>query len=464
MSAARKLNQDVLTRVWEIVNALPQRAAIAESDARLWVEEVISAHGEAAIWHAIRLNGFGGSEIGVLARNHAGQRADHQASAHDIVEGKLMRRAPLESTAHLRRGHENEEPHSLRFWAKYGAVRDQASFDALKNAQGQRQWMRYSPDDLVLMPLMLVQDDDGVFTARMTPGQMHRWLIDYKAPSKVEEGDEIAFQYACQLSQGAILCAENGVDLDGMMLSQFDWANWALKDDVITWDENLGRMVIEAGDHYWDYVLKGQVPGYIRKQEMPGTEEFAREHLTAAQMYASLAALASASDKRASEIKSLLVEPISGKRMGDQKISFGVGRPVLTLAAKQMMDREAVKKAFTASDLLACSSKTAVYDADAMAAYLRANDVDLKQFRKYDLDATKVYARAAEIGLDPDILVGEQLTLSPDKLLKEQMTAYIDQHYPLDQARRTPGDAQDTLGNDFADQASAAEQQEPPAD
>ena len=423
----------IATRVWAIVNALPHREAILESDARAWVDTVIELHGEAAIWHAIRLNGFGGSEIGVLVRNRAGIRADHQASAHDIVAGKLMRKAPTETSGHMTRGHENEEPHSKRFYAKYGAYRDQAAYDALKDAQGKRPWMRYSPDDVVQMPVSLELDASGAYFPSLRGGQMKRWLIDYKAPSKIDSSDEIAFQYACQLTQGAILCAETGVDLDGMMLSQFDWANWALKDDVIMWDQSVGQMVLDAGDTYWDYVRKGEVPDWIRTQEVTGMEAYSTEYLVAAEMFANLSALADASKKRADEIRKQILVPIDGKRLAGQKITFGLGSPVLVLGAKQMLDREAAMKLLTEEQINACSGK-AVYNADAMESHLRALGADMKPFRKPDLDATKVYALAADIGLDADALVAEQITLTTAKPIKEKMVDYINEHYPLSAA------------------------------
>lgn len=423
--------QQIIQRVWKIVDALPQRDLIASHDAKQWVADVVQAHGEMAVWHAIRLNGFGGSEIGVLVRNRMGVRADHQASAHDIVEGKLMRRAPLESSAHMQRGHENEEPHSRRFWTKYGAVRDLAAYDALKNATGQRPWMRYSPDDMVLMPLQAVLDDSGRLSTIETPGQMHRWLIDYKAPSKVEESDEIAFQYACQLTQGAILCAENDVSLDGMMLSQFDWANWALKDDVVAWDESLGLAVIEAGDFYWDMVMQGQVPAYVRKPQMEGVDQYTSRYLDAAQAYANLSSLADAAKKRADEIRAHLLQPISSMRLGDAKIDFGAGAPVLTVKSQKLLDKELTAKLLDERQLDACSSSKAAYDADAMAAFLRSQGENLKPFRKYELDASKVFALAADLGMDADALVAERIVLSPSKSIKAQMAAYIDEHYPV---------------------------------
>ena len=435
MNPRIKSTDEIVAKVWSLVDALPQRGAIAQSDANAWVDEVVILHGEAAIWHAIRLNGFGGSEIGVLVRNHAGVRADHQASAHDIVAGKLMRKAPTESSGPMTRGHENEEPHSRRFYNKYSAVRDLDAFEGLKAAQGSRPWMRYSPDDVVQMPVRLESNAAGGFyPSSRTNGQNHRWLIDYKAPSQIDVSDEVAFQYACQLSQGAILCAEAGIELDGMMLSQFDWANWALKDDVVMWDQSLGQMVLDAGSFYWDdYVLKGLVPHYIRKQEAVGLDAYKESYQVAAEMHASLSALADASKKRADEIRPLMLAPIKDRRVANEKITFGIeGSPVLKMAAKQMLDREAVEKLFTPEQRSACAAKgKLVYDEEKMADHLRGLGVDIKQFRKPDLDPVKVYAMALELGFDADQLVKEQITMAASEPIKKGMREYIDNHYPL---------------------------------
>lgn len=456
MSTLQNFNdcqQRIVRTVWELVDALPHRDVIADADARGWIEEVVNAHGEAAIWHAIRLNGFGGSEIGVLVRNFGGERADHQASAHNIVESKLMRRAPLESTCHLRRGHENEDSHAQRFWAKYSAVRDQKAYDALKEAKGRKPWMRYSPDDMVLMPMRTALNDDGQLIVVPTPGEAHRWLIDYKAPSAVEENAEIAFQYACQLTQGAILCAENSVPIVGMMLSQFDWANWALKDDVLNWDEDVGRAVMQAGSFYWDYVTRGEVPPYIFKKELQGVQEYTQQYIEAAQGFAALTSLADAAKKRADEVRALLAKPIEGVRLGAQKITFEQGAKVLTLSATKLLDRGATVAVFSDEQLAQCKGKALVYDADLMEAHLRALGTDMKPFREHDLDATKVYAMAAALGFDPDALVQERLTMSPDKVIKGQMAAYIDEHYPLSAFGPAPGTTHESNANGQEEEA-----------
>lgn len=433
MNPQNKQAAQITANVWSIVNALPHRAVIAESDARSWVEEVVHLHGEAAIWHAIRLNGFGGSEIGVLVRNRGGVRADHQASAHDIVAGKLMRKAPTESSGHMTRGHENEEPHARRFYVKYGASRDLEAYEALKAAQGKLPWMRYSPDDVVQMPVILLPDANGVYRPSLNHNQNQRWLIDYKAPSRIDADDEIAFQYACQLTQGAILCAESGIDLDGMMLSQFDWANWQLKDDAVLWDESLGELVIDAGDFYWQHVLRGEVPAFIRTPELEGTDGLKTTYAEVAEMFANVKALEAAAKDRADELRKILLAPVDGKKFAGQKITFSNAGETMTMSAKRMLDRELVAKVFNEEQMMAVSSKTG-YNADAMARVLRDLNVDTKQFRTYELDSVKVYAKAAEMGFDADALITEQITMAPAKAIKEQMVDFINQNYPLSAA------------------------------
>ena len=345
-----------------------------------------------------------------------------------------MRKAPTETSGHMTRGHENEEPHARRFYVKYGASRDEQAFEALKAAQGKRAWMRYSPDDVVQMPVVLRPDANGVFRPSLNHGKPLRWLIDYKAPSRIEESDEIAFQYACQLTQGAILCAETGIDLDGMMLSQFDWANWQLKDDAVLWDQSLGELVLDAGDFYWQHVLSANVPSYIRTPELDGVDGLKSTYAAAAEMFANVSALAAAAKLRADEIRKVLLSPVEGTKLAGQKITFSMAGETMTMSGKRMLDREMAVKVFTEEQLLAVSSKTG-YDADAMARVLRELNVDTKQFRTYELDSVKVYAKASELGFDADALVVEQITMAPAKAVKQQMVDFIDQNYPLSAAQ-----------------------------
>lgn len=422
----------LIKRVWAAVNALPHREVIRTEDARTWIDQVVGQHGEAALWHAARLNGFGGSEIGVLMRNHQGARADHGMSAREIVASKLMRRAPLDDTAHLRRGHENEAFHAQRFWAKWGAVRDERAFQALSSTKGQHPWMRYSPDDLVRMPVKLVRRDDQVRLVRTAKPLL--WLIDYKAPSQVDQADKVAFQYTAQLHQGAILCAEADMDLDGMMLSQFDWANWALKDDVVQWEPHLGQDLLEAGDHYWEFVLRAELPSYVVTPLWEQNADYTEKMMDTARMYAALSALSDAAKERADDLRKHLLQPIADVRLGNAKIEFvdadQNGR-LLTLAATKVLDKALAQEIFTPEQLESCEKGDKELDTQAMERYLKGQGVDMAQFKKRKLDADKVFSLAAQLDMDPQRLVKEQMVLRVAPPVRESMRNYLAEAYPL---------------------------------
>ncbi|MDM7322433.1 MAG: hypothetical protein P3W87_003935 [Gammaproteobacteria bacterium] len=421
---------DISSRVWSIVQALPQREAIDESDAKAWVEEVVARYGDQALWHAKRLEGFGGSEIGALVRNYHGVRAAHH-SAHDIVEEKLMRRVPTVPKSHLVRGLEHEPVHAEYFARKWSARRDEEAYEALKQAKGSHPWMRYSPDDVVRMPAELVQTEDGRLVLQRSK-QESLWLIDYKAPSHVTDTPVIPFQYSAQLHQGAILCAETGIDIDGMMLSQFNWEQWALKDDIVLWDENLGRLILEAGDHYWDYVLRGEVPAYVQNPVWTPAPEYIQSHQEVAHQYALLKALSDAAAERAEALRAQILEPLEGCRLSGQRIEFVAPNDQskkLTVSANRVLDKEAVARLLTPEQMQLCEKKDKAtdWDVDAMVQYLTEAGVDVNAFRRRKLDADKVFALMESLGLDAEQVVREQVILRVAPTYKEQMREYVAQ-------------------------------------
>ncbi|CAN7370065.1 hypothetical protein [Variovorax sp. LjRoot178] len=414
---------EINKKVWSLVDALPQRDLIELSDARQWIGRVVELHGEQAIWHAIRLNGFGGSEIGVLVRNQHGVRADHMASAHDIVLGKLMRKIPDETNEHMTRGHENEEPHSRKFYKKYGAHRDLEAFGILSKAQGSLPWMRYSPDEVAMLPSKVLAATRPMAVER----PMSRWLIDYKAPSKIEEDDEIHFQYGCQLAQGAILCEENGVEIHGLMLSQFDWAGWRLKDDVVEVGEELKHLVREAGNWAWNCVMTKQVPPYVRTPVLTDSEGFVAKHVDLAERLANVSALSKAADARAQELRAELLVGLDGRKLDGCKIVLpGAG----ALTANLKIDTEKLQAELKPEQLSKVTKKDG-YDSAAMARHLKSLGVDLKQFKADKIDADKLAEHADSFGIDLEAYMAEQHVFKIDKPIKEEMERYIDTHFPL---------------------------------
>ena len=413
---------DVTTKaVWAIIDRLPQRGAIVEADARAWVGEVVARYGDLATWHATRAGGFGGSQIGALVRNFAGQRADHEQSAHDIVAGALLRKTPDEPNGHMRRGIAFEDMHRRWFHEKYGATRDERGFKALSTGVGAKTWMRYSPDDLVFVP------------QRETGAPMLRKLIDYKAPSQVDQSGSVAFQYVCQLHMGRLVCESNGVHVDAMQLSQFDWANWQLKDDDVPLVPGLDELLVQAGEHYWSFVLRGEIPTYVRKERLPDEQAMQEKLNEPAARLAYLKAIVSTLGKKVKEVEMEVLPEL-------QKVHFGATRlklEGLSFSASPVFDEELVRALVPAKlseEQLASvplkGGSTKRYDEDAMLAALRGLQVDVKQFLKPgNLDAEVLYQVLCDAGIDADALMGEQLRASVDKKLSEQVSAWVDRNF-----------------------------------
>lgn len=420
-TASAPNTEEIKARCLKIIDGFRHRDAIREDDVREWVSTVVGEHGEAATWHATRAGGFGGSDIGILVRNFEGFRADHQASAHDIVASKLLRSVPTEETCDMRRGHANEPRHAEFYYAKYGARRDQEAFDRLTKATGLRSWMRYSPDDVILQPALAPNQKLGGLKAR-------RLLIDYKAPRRVEEDESIAFQYSCQLHQGAMICAAAGIHLDGLQLSQFDWAGWELKDDYVAYDTDLARMILVAGDHYYDHVRRGEVPSYIMTPELEDSASYVAKYGLKAQSLAQISAMAKAFTKEAEAIAEELKGGLKGVRLAGRRLNMGD----LTVSAVALVDHDAVAKLLTAEEAKQMRKKSSdvSYDVDAMVAKLRELNVDVKAFRKHKIDGEKAFALLVDKGHDAEQLIVEQIRMGVSNFLTEQAKDLVASTYP----------------------------------
>lgn len=405
-----------LTRlVWEKVDALPQRGAIVEADARAWVDGVVGEYGELALWHATRAGGFGGSQIGGLVKNFMNERADHDQSAHDIVAGALLRKMPDEPNGHMRRGVAMEPQHRRWFHEKYGSRRDEQGFALLSKSVGPRSWMRYSPDDLAFM------EGPG--------GKEGRILIDYKAPSSVDQGAAVAFQYTCQLHMGRMVCEHVGLPVDGLLLSQFDWANWALKDDDVPMIAELDDLIVKAGDHYWDYVLRGELPKYVRKERLEH-EEALRERLGPKSiMLARLKAMASVIDGHVKKLEEQVKPEIAKFRLGRSKVLLdGISYSATPKFTEASVLEKLPVEVFEAIPL--AGNATKAYDDKAMLKKLKELNVDVKQFAKPgSVDSELLYDALVEHGVDADALMGEQLTGRLDTKLVADVKTFFEREF-----------------------------------
>jgi len=100
---------DVKKELFKIIAAVPQIGVIELDHAMAWVEELIKCPVKAIfgeehmLWHAKRLNGIGGSEIGTIVA-HRFDYDDPFTTRMDIIRDKLMMTPPTEFSEHTLRG------------------------------------------------------------------------------------------------------------------------------------------------------------------------------------------------------------------------------------------------------------------------------------------------------------------------------------------------------------------------
>ncbi|WP_042882887.1 hypothetical protein [Cupriavidus necator] len=435
-SALQQLRRQLVAQL----DRLPQRDAIDLADANQWIDYVIATMPHEAPWHMTRAGGIGGSEIGGLVRNYLGHRADFMFSAHDWAMEKLLKKVPTPTTPAMLRGKEYEDNHRGRFYQQFGTNRDAVAYGKLAKAQGTRPWMRYSPDDLVVLPRQTMETAAGEVLVQ------GRYLTDYKSPTSVDESEAVSFQYTAQLHQGAILCAEQGIRINGAILSQFDWANWRLRNDFVPIRPELCDLIRETGDHYWACVLRGEIPPYIRAQRME-IEDAQREAWAphAARIARQLALSKALGDAAEAERKRLVTGlELSTRRFGGERLVFAGD---LSVTASASINLEKARELLGEAVLSTCTKKASgkpKYDTEKMVAFLTEQRVGLDQFIVPSYDSSKIYQALAEHGHDADAVETETIKFAADKNLKAQAEAWVESNFaPLISPKESEGEEDD---------------------
>lgn len=360
---------------WEAAfAALPQAAQIKPSDRDAWIASASLDPAHDLLWHIKRLGGFGGSDIGALVSAELGI-FDPFASARDLVRAKLCRDPLSAPTARMRRGTEMEPLIAHRFHQDYQARRDEAAIAALSAAvDPAHPWMRYSPDDVVRIGA-------------------RRYLVDYKAPDAA--GDQVMLRYCAQLHQGAHLLEQAGVAVDGLLLVNFSWQDYAVLPLEVPMDPQLTRDLCRAGDKYWRMVLDGEEPQSLRRvaavkaAPAPAPEQVEALGVLEARMHAA-DLVAKAAKQQADAARDALIAGLTdaGLSLAEAPLSALTGR-----RSKSVLDESALltflgERGVAPED---CQSPGA-YDAEALAAALVAAGGDPEACRQPVFDP----ARAAE--------------------------------------------------------------------
>lgn len=413
--------------LFRLIDALPQRDAIERDDAKQWVGYVSNVMPQEAIWHITCASGIGGSEIGGLVKNYLGHRADFMFSAHDWAESKLLKRTPELSGGALKRGNDMESLHRQRFHEMYRVNRDNEAFRIIASSHSQgRPWLRYSPDDLVRFNEPTLVDFGG--RQIEVEGAM---LIDYKAPSNINT-DGASFQYACQLHQGALIAQDRGVELNGSILSQWDWVNWTVHNDLVIINPDLQELIKRASDYYWSSVLRAEIPEYVYVQRYSLSEEVKSDWQQAVERFSMLNALKTQLDNEAKKLRTKIAEGLhlDKDRLESQQIVF---EGSLKISATTRVDENKIRETLPEDEVARMEIKntTTSYNTDALIRHAKEQGIDVSQFRVPNkIDPEKAYEVLADQGLNPEEFLSETHRFLTDKAMNNKARSWVSENFP----------------------------------
>lgn len=269
-----------LLQVRKIIDALPQRHVMKDDDVEHWIQTMWEKEPERIVWHANRLNGWGGSEIGVLVADMLNkENSDFDNSYHsfksvqEVIKEKLCISIPArdedENEDDIRRGTIGEpwliERLIVQLKQTYGDENVQIDKDTMAamgtmDAPGDHPWLVGNID------LALIVNEK-------------RMIIDIKWPRSSKAGymaKMTPFTYDCQLKHYE-LRAEHlkvPIQIDNTVLACFDSDNFKFHLGVVHGEENIKEDILRAGDFYFNnYLLKGIIPEYKKSKTPTATTE-----------------------------------------------------------------------------------------------------------------------------------------------------------------------------------------------
>lgn len=369
----------------QMIDALPQRQHIKEEDIQAWIEQTRANGDNHDIgWHIKRLNGFGGSEIGALALNYQGLRSTF-TSHRQLVRQKLMQLSPEPPDLLMRRGTLLEPTIAEIFMTDFHARRDYETLDALA-ASNQRDpdhpWARVFPDDVVLI------GDQRV-------------LVDYKAPTEPPKDGSTCYEYACQVHLGKHI-TENvvGTHIDFMLVVYYDHAIGTVRAVQVDYDPQMHQIMMEAGDHYWDMVLNGQVPEYLPKPEPETIVLDGEAKQLQHQLIDRIGTLALLKKQIDGEIKKAAKELTEVSTVGGlYEVDTVKGIPLLTPVIRRTINEDQLSELLSQNSISRdqIESDTNEYDGEAMAELLV--NLGREPIYKQDIDKEKLQAVCEQEGL-----------------------------------------------------------------
>lgn len=425
----------------QILEALPQLPVIEQNDANRWIEGISRYHAPRASWHAKRLHGIGGSEMGAVVSFYRGEAPTGFISATEVVEGKLMKRLPQFETFHMRRGNALEDLARRVFLKSSSAVIDHAATKALRTARKVPgyEFMVGNQDDIVLI--------NG-----------KRFVVDYKVPNTFSES--IEQDYEIQVHHYATQAKLAGVRVDGLILAKLDippqMADFLtreiggfssvkvdqLVDSIVNVNLPGCRIVpipvelkrplqaelLAAGKDIWnDFVLKGVVPTPKQRGSLELETKEAWDLARYQQQYAMAKSGITYLDKVAKESVAGMTSLLDGLDYEGKKLPLSlVGVNPNGLDSDKVLN-EALLRGATEDQL---RGEARVYSVDALLQEIQAlgGDGDASHLYEQGFDTSKAQEYLKDLGVDLSTLrkPGIAVRMSIKKEDKEATRHYQD--------------------------------------
>lgn len=438
-------DHDLAVSLAAAFSALPQREVVEQEDAQKWLENILKWHKPRAVWHANRLRGIGGSEMGAVVRGVQGLNETGFSTFERVAEHKLMKRLPDFETYHMKRGTVLERLAQLAFCYRQNAVSDVESIKNIEKGSSVKglEWLVGNPDDVVFL------SSGG------------RWLVDYKVPSVVD--DSVDFDYEVQLNHYSINAELKGIKLDGMLLVKLDLAPEIaaalvervedMRSDelhdlaktiakvnlpgmrvlpiVVPPNPTLRQQILESGNQFWnDYVLKGIVPNQ-RKELLP-VSELTSEKISRFQLqYAAAKAGINQLNLIASEAENAIAEMLVGVDFKDKAFPESLVAVKEKSLDKSLVIKEALLRGATEEEL---QSDKKSYSVDALLDEIKRLGGDINSSSLYekgsDAKKAEAFLAAKNVSVDEFRQSGVSLRVSTKKADKETMAAL--EAYALD--------------------------------
>lgn len=380
---------ELIVKARQVIERLPQRQHIRLENIERWLSVMSEREPERLLWHATRLSGIGGSEIGKLVANRR-NLVSNFGSARRLVMEKLLIVLPDAPNAYMARGIETEDMHRVKFLVDWNARQDTEAITVLSNARGPLPYMRYSPDDAVRLP-----DNSRV-------------LVDYKSPSKADDPDQFDFNYNCQINMGDVIAKQVGLHFDRGLLSRLNWAEWVCTCNWVELDPVLQEEITDTAHFYWTQcVLKGDLPPLPSPPEAKfetAAEVIRHLHTTSAQIVAideTMRALKARGDVLKAEFAVVAATGDPGAKATIYAHDFTVGEQLVEDRLRDVL----ITKGLDVDVEMAALMEPVAYDVPAILSALQAGGGETDGFvtsRKINIEAVRL--RIAELEVAPNLV------------------------------------------------------------